>query len=154
MSRLNYRQLQPNKTGVRREPCRTIGEVADALGITQADAKSLRSKYGIQATGMGSKWTHRRTYHLTDFQQAINLEKGETVYVVHKDVPLPPVHSKRDTIYAKPIAAVLALEVGSMIELPEDVARNVMHIIRREHQMMTFATRQRPNEMRGIWRLL
>lgn len=145
-----YAQTQPVR--IRREPCLTINEVASHLGITVNQAKSLRKRHAIQSTGLGGRWTGR-TYHLSSFQKAINEEKGETVYEVRMDVPLPPVHTKRGTIYAEPVKHVVDLPVGGMLELPADVAIQVMNIIRREHQTRKYATRKLTEETRGVWRL-
>ena len=146
--RASYSFQRPSPAAAGREPCLRLNEIADRLDMSEHKLHGLLRRYGIKTTGMG----RGRTYHLSDFQNAINQEKGETVYVVRKGVPLPPVNPRRSA-YAEPLAKVVELEPGSMIEMPDEIAKGVMLIVRREHQMLKFATRNMGNGMRGIWRL-
>lgn len=105
--------------GVARPPTRTIAEAAGILGITSRACASLVTKHGLKPVVVHKQ---RKHFSLADFFDAFNKEKGERMFAIKKNVPIPPKGMQPNPAAFEIVQTARTAQVGDSFSLTVKVS--------------------------------
>lgn len=136
--------------GIVRDRLYTLDEVAQALGQPKSKVIAVRLAAGVRPVFDKRPYKFR----LKEFKEAFNAQKGEAMFVIEKDIPVP-----ERVVFARELReALLKMEVGDSFVIDADKAGQFSAAVGRLPGCKTFRSRLEPEvagqqRTRRVWRV-